>query len=102
MALRRSIATAVPEAAFQESPLLCRIRQVVCDCLGLSSTQLDPYTSLIHDLGVDSLDLGSLAVGIESAFEIPVEASDHVYMTRLYDIASYVQWRMLEREQGLL
>ena len=49
-----------------------RIREIVCEQLGVDAAQLLPEASILDDLGADSLDVVELVMALEEAFDIEV------------------------------
>ena len=64
---------------FGDNSLFEKIREIICECLGVSKDAVELDTNLFQDLNADSLDLVDLISAIE--FEYGIEASDEVVGT---------------------
>ena len=53
-----------------------KVYEIVCEHMGASRDKLAPETSLINDLGADSLDTVELVMEFESAFDITIPDED--------------------------
>ena len=53
-----------------------KVRDILCDQLGLDEEQITPEASLSDDLGADSLDTTDLAMDFEESFAIEVTDED--------------------------
>ena len=49
-----------------------RIREIVCEQLGVDAAELLPEASILDDLGADSLDVVELVMALEEQFDISV------------------------------
>jgi acyl carrier protein len=67
-----------------------RIREIVCEQLGVDPAELLPEASILDDLGADSLDVVELVMALEEAFDIEVPDSDVEAMRTLGDVERYV------------
>ena len=67
-----------------------RIREIICEQLGVEAAQLLPEASILDDLGADSLDVVELVMALEEAFDIEVPDSDVEGMRTLGDVERYV------------
>ena len=57
-----------------------RVRKIVCEQLGVSDDEVNNDSSIVDDLGADSLDTVELVMALEEAFdiEIPDEAAEGI------------------------
>ena len=53
-----------------------RIREIVCEQLGVDAAELLPEASILDDLGADSLDVVELVMALEEQFDITVDESE--------------------------
>ncbi len=53
-----------------------KIKDIVCQQLGVSQDKLTDETSFVNDLGADSLDTVELVMEIEDAFELSIPDDD--------------------------
>ncbi len=75
-------------------PLLARLRELVCDQLGVDPGEMVPEASILDDLGADSLDVVELLMAIEEAFDIEISDEEAEAMRTVGDVESYVSGRV--------
>jgi len=83
---------------YTEISLKEKMKEVICDRLGVDPEEIQPYSFMIDDLGADSLDTVELALAYEEELdiEIPVEHEPE-YTARTFDIAfRYLANRLAE------
>ncbi len=67
-----------------------RVREVICDQLGVKPEEVSPDSELIKDLELDSLDSVELIMAIEEEFNIEISDEDAAKMNKVQDIIQYV------------
>lgn len=67
-----------------------RVREVICDQLGVKPEEVSPGSELIKDLELDSLDSVELIMAIEEEFNIEISDEDAAKMNKVQDIIQYV------------
>ncbi|MBI5149702.1 MAG: acyl carrier protein [Candidatus Omnitrophica bacterium] len=77
-----------------ETSLFGEIKKVISEQLGVQSEEIGPKTSLIADLGVDSLDTLELVMALEERFRIEIPEEDVEGMKTAGDVVSYVESKM--------
>ena len=57
-----------------------KVKEIICEQLGVSEEEVTPAASFIEDLGADSLDIVELVMAMEEEFEveIPDEEAEHI------------------------
>ena len=67
-----------------------RVKEIICEQLGVSEDQVTPQASFIEDLGADSLDIVELVMAFEEEFgvEIPDDAAEKI--TTVRDAIEYI------------
>ena len=57
-----------------------KVKEIICEQLGVSEEEVTPEASFIEDLGADSLDIVELVMAMEEEFEveIPDEEAEHI------------------------
>ena len=68
-----------------------KIREILCDQLDLNEDDVTMSSSLIDDLGADSLDMVDLVMTIEDEFELDVEDEDVENIKTVGDIVHYIE-----------
>ena len=62
--------------------------------MGVQPEEIGPKTSLIADLGADSLDTVELVMALEERFRIEIPEEDVERMKTAGDVVSYVESKM--------
>lgn len=68
-----------------------RIKNIICDQLGIDESKVTMQASFTDDLGADSLDVVDLIMGIEQEFdiEIPDDAAEKI--STVEDAVNYIK-----------
>ena len=77
-----------------EMSLFGEIKKVISEQLGVQPEEIGPKTSLIADLGADSLDTVELVMALEERFRIEIPGEDVERMKTAGDVVSYVESKM--------
>jgi acyl carrier protein len=72
-----------------------RVRDVVCETLGVNREQLTRQTNFRDDVGADSIDVVELVMALEEEFEITIPEAD---ATKLRTVGAAIEY--IEQEQG--
>ena len=61
-------------------PVEERVKEIICEQLGVEEDDIDPGKKFIEDLGADSLDTVELVMAFEEEFgcEIPDDAAEQI------------------------
>jgi acyl carrier protein len=68
-----------------------RLRAVLCDELDIPMEKLTPTSSLIEDLGADSLDLVSVAMEVEEKFAVEIGERELLKMKTVGDVLDHLR-----------
>ena len=73
------------------SSVQARVKEIVCEQLGVSEEEVTPEASFIEDLGADSLDIVELVMALEEEFgqEIPDEEAEK--LQSVGDVVKYIE-----------
>lgn len=71
-----------------------KIKQIIVQELGLEEDDLVPEKSFIEDLGLDSLDVMTLAMAIEEEFDIEVPDDDVEEIKTIQNVIDYLHKRL--------
>ena len=74
----------------KKEEILSRLKESVIDRLDVEEGQMKNETSVIEDLGADSLDIVELIMGIEEEFDIEIPDEDAEKLTTVGEALNYV------------
>lgn len=75
-----------------------KVREVICEQLGLKPEDVTPEADLIQNLGVDSLDSVELVMALEEEFGIEVLDEDAEKLKKVSDITQYIHKKLNEKK----
>jgi len=81
----------------QTSGLIVRIAQIMIDELKLedvTADTFDPDLDLVDEVGIDSMDLATVALVLQDEYGIRIDEDDYPRMTTIRLIAGYIEKRM--------
>ena len=68
-----------------------RVKEIVCEKLGVSAEEVTPEASFIEDLGADSLDIVELVMALEEEYEMEISDEDAEKIKTVQDVISYIE-----------
>ena len=68
-----------------------RVKEIVCEQLGVSEDEVTPEASFLEDLGADSLDIVELVMALEEEYELEISDEDAEKIKTVQDIISYIE-----------
>lgn len=71
-----------------------KIRRIICKEFQVSEDRIRPESSLIDDLGADSLRLVGMILAFEETFDIHIEDEDPAKIITVRDAIDYVEKRV--------
>jgi acyl carrier protein len=75
-----------------------QLRTLVAMRLGAREADIGEETSLVSDLGVDSLEMVGLIVEIEDEFEIDIPDEDAMHLATVKQLTDYVAFATASKE----
>ncbi|OQB15775.1 MAG: Acyl carrier protein [Firmicutes bacterium ADurb.Bin193] len=72
-----------------------KIKEIIVEQLGVSEDKVTLESSLMDDLGADSLDLVELVMAMEQEFEIEISDEDAENIKTVGDIVNFVKEKAL-------
>lgn len=68
-----------------------RVREIICEQLGVSDGEISPEASFIEDLGADSLDIVELVMALEEEYEMEISDEDAENIKMVQDVIEYIE-----------
>ena len=68
-----------------------RVKEIVCEQLGVSEDEVTPEASFIEDLGADSLDIVELVMALEEEYEMEISDEDAEKIRTVGDVVKYIE-----------
>ncbi len=68
-----------------------RVKEIVCEQLGVSDEEVTPQASFIDDLGADSLDIVELVMALEEEYEMEISDEDAEKIKTVQDVVTYIE-----------
>ena len=68
-----------------------RVKEIICEQLGVSEEQVTPEASFIEDLGADSLDIVELVMALEEEFGLDIPDEDADKLKTVGDAMEYLK-----------
>lgn len=77
--------------ATASSDIAAKVKDLICQSLGVSLGEIQPASSFIDDLGADSLDIVELVMLIEKEFNIEIPDEDAEKISTVQDAIDYIE-----------
>jgi len=68
-----------------------KVKQMMCEQLGVDESVIDLNTSFAEDLSADSLDVVELIMAIEGEFDISIDEKDVESLITVGDLVNYIR-----------
>jgi len=72
-------------------PVEERVKEIICEQLGVEEDEVNPNAKFIEDLGADSLDTVELVMAFEEEFGIEIPDEDAEKITRVKEAVEYIE-----------
>jgi acyl carrier protein len=67
-----------------------RVRKIVCEQLGKSDEEVNNDSSLVDDLGADSLDTVELVMALEEEFDLEIADEEAEQISTVQEAVNYI------------
>ncbi len=72
-------------------PVEERVKEIICEQLGVEEEEVTPNAKFIEDLGADSLDTVELVMAFEEEFELEIPDEDAEKIVTVGDAIQYIK-----------
>jgi acyl carrier protein len=79
------------EEVFMAKPVEERVKEIICEQLGVEEDEVNPNAKFIEDLGADSLDTVELVMAFEEEFDLEIPDEDAEKIATVGDAISYIK-----------
>ena len=73
------------------SAVEAKVREIICEQLGVNESDVTPEASFIEDLGADSLDTVELVMALEEQFDIQIPDEEAEKIVTVGDAVRYIK-----------
>ncbi len=84
-------------AKMDKNEIILRIARIIISELKLEDVTpetFDPEVDLIDELGIDSMDLTTIALELQDEYEITIDEDDYPKLSNLRLIAEYIEEKL--------
>lgn len=68
-----------------------KVKEIVCEQLGVAEDEVAANASFIEDLGADSLDIVELVMALEEEYDLEISDDDAEKIRTVGDIVTYIE-----------
>ena len=73
------------------SAVEAKVKEIVCEQLGVSEDEVQPNASFIEDLGADSLDIVELVMAREEEYDLEISDEEAEKIRTVGDGVTYIE-----------
>ena len=80
--------------------IILRVAEIMIQELKLEDVTpetFDPQIDLVDEVGIDSMDLATVALVIRDEYAIRIDEDDYPKLTNVQLIAEYIEWKLDEK-----
>jgi acyl carrier protein len=68
-----------------------KVREIICEQLGVSEDEVTPDASFVDDLGADSLDIVELVMALEEEYDMEITDEEAEKIRTVQDVVNYIE-----------
>lgn len=68
-----------------------KVREIVCEQLGVAEDEVSSNASFTEDLGADSLDIVELVIALEEEYDLEISEEDAEKIRTVGDVVGYIE-----------
>ncbi len=72
------------------SAVEAKVREIICEQLGVSESDVTLDASFIEDLGADSLDIVELVMALEEEYDMEISDEEAEKIRTVQDVITYI------------
>jgi acyl carrier protein len=68
-----------------------KVKEIICEQLGVNEDEVTPDASFIEDLGADSLDIVELVMALEEEYDMEITDEEAEKIRTVQDVVNYIE-----------
>ncbi len=68
-----------------------KVKEIICEQLGVNEEEVTPDASFIEDLGADSLDIVELVMALEEEYDMEITDEEAEKIRTVQDVVNYIE-----------